>query len=356
MHGEACASDERAEQCPKKTWCFKSRHNAGGVAKAKFMRTLIWTIGLVAFLCCGGSGFAQAPSPGTKADSAKASSLPPSSGTQNATDAPAQRLTPIQDLPLSDLHFSAHATPSGPGAIVAQAKPNASLPQDLSPLSMFLGAGPVVKSVMIALALASVMTWTIGLFKAFELFAARGRMRRDLRAIGRDTSLAMASKTLDNRKGTLRAFVDVATLELAMSKDAPDKFGIKERVASRLDRIERAAIRGINKGTGILASIGATAPFVGLFGTVWGIMNSFIGISKSQTTNLAVVAPGIAEALQATAIGLVAAIPAVLVYNWFSRALNGYRALTGDAAAEVMRLVSRDLDRVGMHRHVSAAE
>ncbi len=89
----------------------------------------------------------------------------------------------------------------------------------------------------------------------------------------------------------------------------------------------------------MLATIGATAPFVGLFGTVWGIMNSFIGISKSQTTNLAVVAPGIAEALLATAFGLVAAIPAVVIYNMFARSIAGYRALLGDASAEVLRLV-----------------
>src|SRR5262249_35380365 len=101
----------------------------------------------------------------------------------------------------------------------------------------------------------------------------------------------------------------------------------------------------IARGTGILATIGATAPFVGLFGTVWGIMNSFIGISKSHTTNLAVVAPGIAEALLATAFGLVAAIPAVIIYNTFSRQIAGYRALTADASAEVMRLASRDLDQ-----------
>ena len=96
---------------------------------------------------------------------------------------------------------------------------------------------------------------------------------------------------------------------------------------------------------GLLATIGATSPFVGLFGTVWGIMNSFIGISKSQTTNLAVVAPGIAEALLATAFGLAAAIPAVVIYNMFSRQIAGYRALMGDGSAEVLRLVSRDLDR-----------
>src|SRR5437016_609620 len=103
------------------------------------------------------------------------------------------------------------------------------------------------------------------------------------------------------------------------------------------------------RGTGALASIGATAPFVGLFGTVWGIMNSFIGISKAHTTNLAVVAPGIAEALLATALGLFAAIPAVVIYNVFSRAIAAYRALYGDCTAEVLRLLSRDLDREAGH-------
>lgn len=97
-------------------------------------------------------------------------------------------------------------------------------------------------------------------------------------------------------------------------------------------------------GTGILANIGSTAPFVGLFGTVWGIMNSFISISESNTTNLAVVAPGIAEALLATAIGLVAAIPAVIFYNLIARGLGGYKVMLADAAALVERTLSRDLD------------
>ncbi|HRQ83434.1 MAG TPA: tonB-system energizer ExbB, partial [Azospirillaceae bacterium] len=134
------------------------------------------------------------------------------------------------------------------------------------------------------------------------------------------------------------------------------KDGVKERVASRLDRIEAAAAQRMTAGTGILATIGSTGPFVGLFGTVWGIMNSFIGISKAHTTNLAVVAPGIAEALLATAIGLVAAIPAVVIYNVFARAISGYRAQIGDVAAEIQRLVSRDLDRGALARRVQAAE
>ncbi len=100
----------------------------------------------------------------------------------------------------------------------------------------------------------------------------------------------------------------------------------------------------MSRGTGVLATIGSTAPFVGLFGTVWGIMNAFIGISEAQTTNLAVVAPGIAEALLATALGLVAAIPAVVIYNVFARSIAGYRPILADASAAVERLVSRDLD------------
>ena len=121
--------------------------------------------------------------------------------------------------------------------------------------------------------------------------------------------------------------------------------GLKERIAWQSERIEMAAGRKISRGTGILATIGATAPFVGLFGTVWGIMDSFIGISKAHTTNLAVVAPGIAEALLATALGLVAAIPAVMIYNVLARPTAHYRALIGDASALVMNLASRDLDR-----------
>ena len=114
---------------------------------------------------------------------------------------------------------------------------------------------------------------------------------------------------------------------------------------SRLERVEAATGRALVRGTGALATIGATAPFIGLFGTVWGIMNSFIGISQQHTTNLAVVAPGIAEALLATALGLAAAIPAVVIYNMFSRSIANYRALYADGTAAILRAASRDLDR-----------
>jgi biopolymer transport protein ExbB len=221
----------------------------------------------------------------------------------------------------------------------------AHLPHDLSPWGMFLSADIVVQGVMIGLFVASIITWTVGLAKSLELIVATRRLRQALRRIGSEGSLLGALNRLEGRGGLARTMIETAVGEVRLSGAAPDPAGVKERVASHLTRIEAAAARGIARGTGMLATIGSTAPFVGLFGTVWGIMNSFIGISKAQTTNLAVVAPGIAEALLATAIGLVTAIPAVIIYNQFARWTSGYRALVGDTSAHVQRLVSRDMDR-----------
>lgn len=208
-----------------------------------------------------------------------------------------------------------------------------------------MSADMVVKAVMIGLAFASVVTWTIWLAKSIELAFARRNLRTNSRAIGQAASLAEAAQSLARKRGVVAGLVDMAALELRLSSDIGDKAGIKQRIASRLDGLVVAAGRDMNRGTGVLATIGSTAPFVGLFGTVWGIMNSFIGISEAQTTNLAVVAPGIAEALLATAIGLVAAIPAVIIYNQFARSISGYKAAVAEVSAEVLRLVSRDLDR-----------
>ncbi len=219
------------------------------------------------------------------------------------------------------------------------------LPRDLSPWNMFLSADIIVKAVMIGLALASVVTWTVWLAKSLELTWAKRRLSRAFASIHASSSLAEAAQRLSGRKGIVASLIELAAVELHLSADVPDKGGIKERVASRLDGLASAAGRDMNRGTGVLATIGSTSPFVGLFGTVWGIMNSFIGISEAQTTNLAVVAPGIAEALLATALGLVAAIPAVIIYNQFARQIGGYRAMIAEASAEVQRLVSRDLDR-----------
>lgn len=209
---------------------------------------------------------------------------------------------------------------------------------------MFLAADIVVKGVMLGLAFASVVTWTVWLAKSIELAWAKWQLAANRKSMAQATSLATARQAVGKRRGVVPGLLGLAATEISLSHGIHDKASIKERVASRLDGLTLAAGRNMNRGTGVLATIGSTAPFVGLFGTVWGIMNSFIGISKSQTTNLAVVAPGIAEALLATAIGLVAAIPAVIIYNQFARSISAYRASVGEVSAEVQRLVSRDLD------------
>jgi len=248
-------------------------------------------------------------------------------------------------------------------AVEAPVIGTAALPRDLSPWGMFLNADPLVKGVLIGLAIASVVTWTVWLAKTIEILLARRRVGRALRILARVRSAPEGLERLAGTQGEVRELLVAAATELQLSADSLQQDGIKERVASRLERIEAARGRRIMRGTGVLATIGATAPFVGLFGTVWGIMNSFIGISKSHTTNLAVVAPGIAEALLATAFGLAAAIPAVVIYNLFARSIAAYRAQLGDASAEVLRLISRDLDRpaaavpsTSLRRALSAAE
>lgn len=219
------------------------------------------------------------------------------------------------------------------------------LPQDLSPWGMVAHADWVVQAVIAGLAFASVLTWTVALAKGAELLMAGRRARAGLAALHAAGSLDEAGRRLGPVRGPCGALVLAAQQEVAASAEALDKQGVKERTAWRLERLVAGAGRAVARGTGVLATIGATAPFVGLFGTVWGIMNSFVGISRSQTTNLAVVAPGIAEALLATAAGLVAAIPAVVIYNLFARATAGHKARLADAVAETMRLLSRDLDR-----------
>jgi biopolymer transport protein ExbB len=218
------------------------------------------------------------------------------------------------------------------------------LPDELSPWGMFVNADAVVKAVMIGLALASVVTWTVWLAKTLELRRAKRGARAALDVLLPARSLAEAADATTPRRHVVAQLIAAAQNELRESPDLRHE-GIKERLSWQLDRIELAAGRHVARGMSILATIGAVAPFVGLFGTVWGIMNSFVGISRAHTTNLAVVAPGIAEALLATAFGLAAAIPAVVIYNSFTRSIGGYRALLADASIAVLRLVSRDLDR-----------
>lgn len=226
-------------------------------------------------------------------------------------------------------------------------EPAASIAHDLSPVGMFMAADWVVKGVMIGLALATDTVLVLWLGKTLELWGARRRARNGLKLLAASTRLEDAIIAFQGERGAIALMVRAAEDEARLSLGALDyagSDGMKDRIASRLQRLSAGAGRRLQRGTGILATVGAVAPFVGLFGTVWGIMNSFVSIAETQTTNLAVVAPGIAEALLATAIGLVAAIPAVVIYNGFARAVTGYRQILTDAGATIERLVSRDLD------------
>ncbi|WP_063695177.1 tonB-system energizer ExbB [Bradyrhizobium embrapense] len=299
---------------------------------------------------------------------------PSSAQQQTAPAAQPAPVTRAQSAPVAQSPAAARGAPTAPAAPQAQAAaaPAAAAPaptaldaspavlangdakvlkststglHELSPWNMFLNADIIVKAVMLGLAFASLVTWTVFIAKMVELTVAQSKLRGALAKIAESRSLAEAQFALGAKGSVLSSFIAAAMREGRLSAGISSDAGIKERAASSFAEIVRAEARKIRVGMGLLATIGATSPFVGLFGTVWGIMNSFIGISKSQTTNLAVVAPGIAEALLATAIGLVAAIPAVIIYNHFSRVTKVYLELVNRASGAAGRLLSRDLDR-----------
>lgn len=249
----------------------------------------------------------------------------------------------IGSVQAAPANASAVATAVTPAPTI---QPPATLAMDLSVWGMYQHADVVVKAVMIGLVLASIVTWTILFAKGGELMRSKRRLRREQQTLAEVRSLDEAADlaqhfSVDSISAQL---LNDAQNELDLSAASNDNNGIKERTGFRLERRVAAYGRQLGRGNGFLATIGAISPFVGLFGTVWGIMNSFIGIAHSQTTNLAVVAPGIAEALLATALGLVAAIPAVVIYNIFARMIGSHRAEVGDMAAQVLLLLGRDLD------------
>ena len=280
--------------------------------------------------------------------------MAPQTPVAQQTQVPAQPAPPQPAPPQGAPAQQAIPLPPATGAAAAPAesassKLTISVPKELSPWSMFMSADVVVKGVMIGLAFASLITWTIFIAKMIELSVVQRKVRSALKKISEARSLAEAQFALGSKEGVLPSLLAACMREARLSAGISSDTGIKERAASSCAEIVRAESRRVRIGMGLLATIGAISPFVGLFGTVWGIMNSFIGISKAQTTNLAVVAPGIAEALLATAIGLVAAIPAVIIYNHFARVTKGYLELVSRASGAAARLLSRDLDRT----HVS---
>ncbi|WP_128925091.1 tonB-system energizer ExbB [Bradyrhizobium guangxiense] len=290
-----------------------------------------------------------APAPAQSAAQPSAASPAPGATVPGAP-APAASAATVPAAPTAPPAATVSTTAKPDAAAIAPAM------KELSPWVMFMSADVIVKAVMIGLAFASLMTWTVFIAKSIELSVASAKLRSALKKIAETRSLAEAQMALGAKEGILPSFLAAALREARMSAGLSSDAGIKERAASSFSEIVRAEARRIRIGMGVLATVGSTSPFVGLFGTVWGIMNSFIGISKSQTTNLAVVAPGIAEALLATAIGLVAAIPAVIIYNHFSRVTKSYLELVSRASGAAARLLSRDLDRSHGSVHSRAAE
>jgi biopolymer transport protein ExbB len=308
-------------------------------------RTVLKLVAGLAILAAASAAVAQqrpSVSPSQAPATMSQPASPPAAALQPA--APSAVVAPVPAVPASDV---AAPAPEREGRQLL--KTVATELREFSTWSMFVSADVVVKAVMVGLAFASLVTWTIFIAKIIELSLVQRTLRAALTKIADSRSLAEAQFALGSKGSVLSSLLAAAMREARMSAGISSDVGIKERAASSYGEIVRAEARRIRLGMGLLATIGATSPFVGLFGTVWGIMNSFIGISKSQTTNLAVVAPGIAEALLATAIGLVAAIPAVIFYNHFSRVTKGYMELVGRAAGAAGRLLSRDLDRT----HVS---
>ncbi|MBU9846487.1 tol-pal system-associated acyl-CoA thioesterase [Rahnella sp. FRB 231] len=290
--------------------------------KMKEATSLLMSLMLVAGL--SGNAMAAPATPAgqavTSAAAQPATADNPAPATGDATSAPVMQPVPAEATPV--------------------------IPTDLSVMGMYHHADIVVKTVMIGLLLASVVTWALLFSKGAEVFTGKRRMRREFDALSSVRTLDEAAEQAESfaASSISAQMIRDAQNELELSAGSTDNNGIKERTGFRLERRVSAAGRYMGRGNGILATIGAISPFVGLFGTVWGIMNSFIGIAQTQTTNLAVVAPGIAEALLATAVGLIAAIPAVVIYNIFARTITSYRHQVGDVAAQIILLQGRDLD------------
>jgi len=223
---------------------------------------------------------------------------------------------------------------------------------ELTVIGMFMDADPVVQIVMIGLVIASIFSWTLLLIKLFEFGALNRSSDRFLEAFRGARSIADMRRiaTSDEFEGNPMAdMAAAATEEVELSRQAGLGASHTDSTIGRAQAAVAAVQAGLAKrlsgGQQFLASVGSTGPFVGLFGTVYGIMNSFIGIANTNTTNLAVVAPGIAEALLATGIGLFAAIPAVVIYNYFQTRIASFGTRADQFGTELLNAISRQLDK-----------
>jgi biopolymer transport protein ExbB len=224
----------------------------------------------------------------------------------------------------------------------------------LGPFEMFMDAEVLVKVVMIGLLVCSLLSWTILILKIFE-FASMNRITnrfletfRGAKSITDMGKIAEAEEFAGNPLADMAA---AASAEVELSRQAGLHVAGEHRdttimrAQSAVGAVQASLSRRLSSGMQFLATVGSTGPFIGLFGTVYGIMHSFIGIANSNTTNLAVVAPGIAEALLATGLGLFAAIPSVVFYNYFQTMITAYGSRTEGFVAELMNAISRQLDK-----------
>lgn len=225
---------------------------------------------------------------------------------------------------------------------------------DVDFVSMFSGATWVVKIVMTILAVCSLVSWILLVMKLMD-FGSLNRVTtnfleayRGARSIADINRIATSDEYAGNPLADMAA---VATEEVQLSKQAglsisgEHRDATLHRAEASVAAVQAGLAKRLSGGLSFLASVGSTGPFIGLFGTVYGIMNSFIGISNSHTTNLAVVAPGIAEALMATGLGLIAAIPAVVMYNIFNTGITNYGTRSEQFVSELMNSLSRQLDK-----------
>ncbi len=220
-------------------------------------------------------------------------------------------------------------------------------PSRLDPLKLFMDADIVVQLVMAGLLLASVWVWTI--IVSFSL--RMGKVRRRTEVFERDfwdseepEKLITARAKADNPSARVAA-AGLAELRRSTKDGLRDREGARDRIALAMQGQAAVEADTLAERLNFLATTGSVAPFVGLFGTVWGIMNSFFQIGAQQNSSLAVVAPGISEALFATAIGLFAAIPAVIAYNRFSHRVNSFEARLQRFADKVHAQIGRELER-----------
>ncbi len=235
--------------------------------------------------------------------------------------------------------------------IVDSVQLGGSVDTDLSIIGLFLAADPVVKAVMLGLIIVSIVTWAIIFDKILKLRGLRAHARAFEDSFWSGGSIEeLYDKVGTNPHDPMSLVFSEAMREWRNSKDLARKSEeVRASLRARIQQIMNLTIdremERLEKNMSFLASVGSTAPFVGLFGTVWGIMDAFQSIAATKTTALSVVAPGIAEALFATALGLIAAIPAVVAYNKISHDLDRFAQSLEGFSAEFISILSRDLDK-----------